>query len=112
MHFVFTRTNMKQTTSVHVENDNDNEVQARKVAELSSQCPECMHARAAGTLTSVARARDTRVRSLVELVFGTRLEPAQRSAARATQPWRRVGVHVLAAEQNRRGAECPDTKLI
>ena len=61
-------------------------------------------ARAAGTLPSAARARDTRVRSLVELVFGTRLGPAQRSAARATQSRRRIRVHVLAAEQNRRGA--------
>ena len=60
-----------------MEGTNRNEVQHRKVAELSGQCPECVHARAAGTLTSVPRARDTRVRSLVELVFGTRLEPAQ-----------------------------------
>ena len=58
----------------------------------------CARARAAGTLPSVARARDTRVRSLVELVFGTRLGPAQRSAARATQSGRRIRVHVLAAE--------------
>ena len=58
-------------------------------------------ARAAGTLTSAARARDTRVQSLVELLFGTRLGPAQRSAVRATQPWRRIGAHGLAAEQNR-----------
>ena len=51
-------------------------VQPGKLAELSSQCPECARARAAGTLTSVARARDTRVQSLVELLFGTRLGPA------------------------------------
>ena len=43
-------------------------------------------ARGRGTLTSAARARDTRVQSLVELVFGTRLGPVQRSTAHATQP--------------------------
>ena len=55
----------------------------------------------AGMHGSAARVHNARVQSLVELVFGTRLEPAQRSAARATQPWRRIGVYGLAAEQNR-----------